>query len=315
MVEALLMEGVCEIVVDRPAIVDHLACIVAAEDAGGDGAGTGRVNDVGSGLFADDGVEPGLGAADVPTGFVGHDPRSGFDGCADFLVDRLGAPGGAEHDLDAAATRDRDAEEGFEDAADLAVRHAGLLVELDDRRLGVGAELGGGGAEGVGGLQGMPALKAPLALRTTTDMDVELPLNGPPWDLDLILLIDACQGDRSAAIGAGFGQGRLVDFVDFGGRLAMRLGAIIVARLATGLSRLILRFALGERRGLPLAGPAGFFEESRQFGDFRPQIGDLPFETQTVEARCNHHAFTLSRSKTFSCASSSEKWKRSRATR
>src|SRR5437667_7836811 len=104
----------------------------------------------------------------------------------------------------------------------------------------------------------MPALDATLALRTTTDMDVELPLNGPPWDLDLILLIDACLDDRFAAIGTRIGQGSVVGFVNFGGRLAMRLGAIIVARLTAGLSRLILRLALGERRGLSLASPAGF---------------------------------------------------------
>ena len=153
----------------------------------------------------------------------------------------------------------------------------------------------------------MPALEASLAVRTTTDMDVELPMNGPPWNLALILLIDACFDDRSAAIGTSFWQRRLVGFVDFRRRLAMSLNAVIVAGLASRLSRFLLGLSLGKRRGLSLAGSASVFEKPRQFGDFRPQVSDLAFETRTVETRRDDHTFTVSLRETFSCASFPEK--------
>src|SRR5439155_9465140 len=55
---------------------------------------------------------------------------------------------------------------------------------------------------------------------------------------------------------AAIGQRRLVDLVDrFGvGRLAMGLGAVVLARLAPGLLGLWSRLAFGEGGGLALAG-------------------------------------------------------------
>jgi hypothetical protein len=65
-----------------------------------------------------------------------------------------------------------------------------------------------------------------------------------------------CFVEWAAAVGADMGQGCLVDFVDlFGGRwLAVGLGAIVVARLAAGFTRVQLGLALGEGSGLALGG-------------------------------------------------------------
>jgi hypothetical protein len=67
----------------------------------------------------------------------------------------------------------------------------------------------------------------------------------------------------AAAIGAGVGQVRLVNFVDLfaAGRPAVGPGAVIFAGLAAGLLRPIGGLALGEGGGLALAG-AGRLVES-----------------------------------------------------
>ena len=68
--------------------------------------------------------------------------------------------------------------------------------------------------------------------------------------------------ERAAAIGADPGQWRLVDLVDlFGGRwLAVGLGAIVLARLPSGLFGVWLGLTLGKRPGLALAGTQGRVE-------------------------------------------------------
>ncbi len=144
---------------------------------------------------------------------------------------------------------------------DLAVGKPGLLVEFDDGGLGIGPELGGGSPEGVGGLQGMAALHSPAALPALADVDVELPMNGLTRDFDLELLGDVGFVERAAAISATFAR-RFVDLVDLFGarRLAMRLGAVVLAGLAPGFLGLGTGLALGERRGLSLAGTESLVE-------------------------------------------------------
>ncbi len=108
----------------------------------------------------------------------------------------------------------------------------------------------------------MPALEALVAAAAATDMDVELPVNGLARDLDLELLGDVRLIERPAAIGAAVRQGRLMNLVDLirGRRLAVGLGAVVLARLATRLATGRLGLALGERGGLTLAGAGGLVE-------------------------------------------------------
>ena len=102
----------------------------------------------------------------------------------------------------------------------------------------------------------MVSLNPTMALAAPADVDVELPVNGLPRDLDLELLCDIGLAEGAAAVGADVGQRRLVDLVDlFGaGRLAMGLGAVVLARLAAGLLGLCSGLTLGEGGGLALAG-------------------------------------------------------------
>src|SRR5262249_44644942 len=105
-------------------------------------------------------------------------------------------------------------------------------------------------------------LNAAMAPPALADVDVKLPVNGLTRDLDLVLLGDAGFFEGATAVGADPGQGRLVDLVDlFGvGRLAVGLGAVVLARLAAGLLGLVRGLALGERGRLALAGAGRLVE-------------------------------------------------------
>jgi hypothetical protein len=99
--------GVRELVVRRPAVVDHGAVVVKPKDGLSHGAAAARVDDVSRGLRADQGVEPGRVSAHPPSGLVGHDPVGLAHGLADGFVDRLAAGGGTQHGVDTAAAAER----------------------------------------------------------------------------------------------------------------------------------------------------------------------------------------------------------------
>jgi hypothetical protein len=93
-------------------------------------------------------------------------------------------------------------------------------------------------------------------------MDVELPVDGLAWDLDLVLLGDVGLVEGAASVGAGVGQRRLVNLVNLSGagRLAAGLGAVVSAGLAAGLLGLVGGLALGEGGGLALGGTGRLVE-------------------------------------------------------
>src|SRR5262249_8262509 len=204
-VEALLMPGVLELVIGRPAVVDHSAVVVEPQDGLGHGAAAGRVDDVGSGLRSGQRVQPGRGSAHPPAGLVGNHPFGLPHGLADGLVNWLAARGSTQHGVDAAAPTEPNAEEAFQAAGDLAVGEAALLVEFNDSSLGIGPELHSGGPKGIGRLQGMAPLNAALALAALAAVDVKSPVNGLPRKLGLELTGEVGFVEGAAAVGAGAG--------------------------------------------------------------------------------------------------------------
>src|SRR5437867_1988726 len=102
----------------------------------------------------------------------------------------------------------------------------------------------------------MPALDATLAVRTAADVNIELAMNGPARNLDLILLVDVCLLNRAAAIWARFRERGLVGLIDLFGRRPMRLSAVILARFAAGFFGFSLGRPFGERSCLALTGAA-----------------------------------------------------------
>jgi hypothetical protein len=92
---------------------------------------------------------------------------------------------------------------------------------------------------------------------------------------------DAGFVERASAVGTDLGQRRFVDLIDVGGGLAMSLGSVVRAGLATGPLRLGLRRPPGEGGGLAFAIPLCLFEEAGQALDLgfelvgaAPQVGD-----------------------------------------
>jgi hypothetical protein len=127
----------------------------------------------------------------------------------------------------------------------------------------------------------MASLNPAVALTALPDVDVELPVNRFTRDLDLELLSDVGFVEWAAAVGAGFGQGRLVGLVDVRGGLAMGLGAVGRAGLAARPLRFGPGRPVGEGGGLTLAValrllqlPGQAFDLGFELGNTAPQVGD-----------------------------------------
>jgi hypothetical protein len=163
--------------------------------------------------------------------------------------------------VDAASATEPDTEHAFQAACELAGRQATLFVQLDDGRLGIRSQLSGG-TQSVRSLQGMASLNAAATPTALAKVDVELPVNGLAWNLDLELLSDVGFVKGTATLWAGIRQGCLVDFVDLigAGRLAVGLGAIVPTRLAAWLTRIEIVLAFGEGSGLAFAGAVSLVE-------------------------------------------------------
>jgi hypothetical protein len=195
----------------------------------------------------------------------------------------------------AAGGRQGNAEQTLQGAAHLAVGEAGLLVQLDHGGLGIGAELGRGSSQGVGRLQRVAALDASPAAAAVADVDVELAVDRPPRDLDLVLSVDVGLLDGAAAVGARAGQRRVAGLGDLlgGRREAVGLGAVVGPRLAAGLPWREQRRPLGEGGGLALSGPALVVEQSGQALHLGAQVIQLPLEPLTARAERFGHAVSI----------------------
>ena|SRR5437588_883645 len=133
------------------------------------------------------------------------------------------------------------------------MRHASLLVEVNHGGLSIGAKLSRSGAERIGRLQRMPTLDAASAMLAAANVNVELALNGPARNLDLVLLVNMRFLDIAAAVGTLVGQRCFVGLVDLFGRLSMGFGAVVLAGLATWLFGFGLGRPFGEGGSLAFA--------------------------------------------------------------
>src|SRR5271154_1167566 len=118
----------------------------------------------------------------------------------------------------------------------------------------------------------MATLDAAVTVPALADMNVELPMDGPPGDLDLELLGQLRLVQRTAAVGAGVGQGRLVDFVNPLRGRGVSLGAVVGARFAARLPGFGPGWTLGKGTGLALAGARRFVQLLAQAVGFGLQV-------------------------------------------
>jgi hypothetical protein len=143
----------------------------------------------------------------------------------------------------------------------------------------------------------MTPLNPAAALTALADVDVELPVDGLARDLDLELLGDVGFVQGAAAVGAHAGQGRLVDLVDLigGGRLAVGLGAVILAGLAAGLLGPVGGLALGEGGGLALAGAGGLVELTTEALVLRLQVTQASLKRFAAGTRDRFHTLIVAK--------------------
>ncbi len=125
--QTLLVPGVLELVVRRPAVVDHGAVVVEPQDGLGHGAAAGRVDDVSGSLGADHGVQPGRVSTHPPAGLIEHHPVGLTHGLPDGLVDRFAAGRGPQNGVGAAPAAEVDAKQAVQAADHLAVGEPALL--------------------------------------------------------------------------------------------------------------------------------------------------------------------------------------------
>src|SRR5262249_39516551 len=114
-------------------------------------------------------------------------------------------------------------------------------------------------------------------------------------DLHLELLGDVRWVERAAAVGAAVGQGRLMNLVDLvrGGRLAIGLGAVVLAGLASGLLGLVGGLALGERGGLALAGAGRLVELAPEALVLGLQVAEASLKGLAAGTRDGLHTFII----------------------
>ena len=281
------MNRVLEAVVGRVSIVGHAAGPVKADDVFESIGTASRVDSIqGSPVIADPGVEPDGVPSDAPAGFIGGDVAGVFELQGDLLVSGFESLGGSMDDLCGGAAREVDAEAAFEDVGDFAVGQAGLLVEINDGGLGVGADLASSGAGGVGGLEGVSAAAGVAALLAFAAVDGEFSPQRFVADFLLEEGVGVSFLDGAIALGAEVGQRGLQGFVDFifGRREPMAVGAVFFVGLTAWLFGFVLGLSFGEGSGLALAGPFDGFDADDEFGDAFFEFGNASIACGTAGA-------------------------------
>jgi hypothetical protein len=127
-------------------------------------------------------------------------------------------------------------------------------------------------------------LNATTALTALTELEVELALNGLAREIDLELVGDVGLVKWTAAVGADPGQRCLMDLVDLvgSGRLAVGLGAVVLAGLTTGLPGLTCGLALGEGSSLAFAGAGRLVELAAAALVLGLQVAQAPLKGLTT---------------------------------
>lgn len=277
MIDALLMGHVLETLVGRKTIVSHAARPVDADDFFQDTGTALRVDGVERGsIITDPAVEPGGAPSDTPPRFVGSEMIGAFDVLLDLFVNGSEDCACSLNDLSRSAGGQGNAKQLIERVGDFPMRHAGMLVEVNDGRLCVTAELALSSADGVAGLERMPATQKLAAFFALAAMDGEFADDGLARNLGLKLSIKMIFDDIATTTGTVIWQNRVEFFIDpIGGRrLAMGVLAVLLARLTARLFRLLFRLALRERCRLSLGGAFEIFEAFLEFADglLKPRI-------------------------------------------
>ena len=255
--ETRLMRGVHEAAVRRPSIAHEHAREVFAEDRGGlpkPATGPNRIDRrVGGG----ERPEPVERTRHSPPSLIGADDRTGADLRTQHVVGRGRARRRPSADMDQRAACHAEAEPIAEQRHDVRERQAHPLVQDDDERHGLGAELDGRRAERVRGLEGMPALHAPATRHTRADVHATLAHDGTDdGQIFLVLRGDVRPVDGAPTAGTRDGQRGLMRVINVRRDRARAVAPVGRSRAAARWTAGPLSMRLRERRGLSESGPA-----------------------------------------------------------
>ena len=270
MVDTLLMDRVLEAIVSRVAIMCHAARPIQADDILQHIGTASRVDgEERRSAVTDPTVEPDGVPSHAPTGLVRRQILRIPKPFGDLLVCRLQLPPSSKHDLGTRPAGNADAKHLREHRGNFTVRQTGVLVQIDDRGLGIRAELTLRGAGGIADLQLVMAPQMLAAPTAMTAMNVKLANDRLAWNLGLILLVETVLNNVAATAGTLVRQRRFVGLVNLIGRRRrpMAVSAMRFARLAARFLGIGFGFALGKRSGLTLRGLLGGGETSLQVRD------------------------------------------------
>lgn len=252
--ETRLMNRVGEAPIGRPAVADHHAGEVFAEQRRGFGKPAARLNRVDGRIRRGDGPEPLQRAGDLPAGLIGCDDRTAADRVAERVICGPRLTRGAVHRVHQAAARHGQPILLAKERRDLPERQAELLVEDDGPRDGLRPELRRRGTQRVRRLQPMTTLDAATTRAALSHVDPKVTDDDlGDGQLFLILASDARFHDGAVAVGTPRRQTRFICFIDAWRNRAVRFRAVGAARLSPGSLRMAgERFR--ERRRLPKSG-------------------------------------------------------------
>jgi hypothetical protein len=173
--------------------------------------------------------------------------------------------------------------------------------------LSIGTNLAGGRAQRIGCLERVPALSPFAAHVAVTDVDTELADQRLTRDLGLELLGYASLDESAPTVRASIGE---LGFVALGNwfrwRWSVAVGAVSVARLATGCFRIGLGWSFAKRSPLAFAGADGLFQLPSQFRDLSSEFGNLFVEFPATGTRRLVHTEMLPHQPLFNCAGGRE---------
>src|SRR3990172_8279107 len=248
--DALLMPGLGESIVRRPAVVGHAPGVVDPQDFGRYVHAPTGTNHIQRTDVRHEVPQPVQSAADLPACLIGiHRVPPGNHGL-EGVIHRLGPLAGPPHDVGRRSAGQFDTPSVLQECGDVAVGQAELVLQQGDQGLGVGADLRRGRAQSVGGLKLVSRLHPLTATGAFTDVQVEPPQDGPAGNFDLKLLGDVRLPDVASASGTTLWHFDVEDLVGRGiGKRAKSLCPVVRSRLASRLGGVFLRWALGKRGG------------------------------------------------------------------
>src|ERR1022692_220459 len=246
-------------------------------------------------VFRGEHPQPGVDAANAPTGLVGMHDLTLPQGVQQQRKRWLGLFEQTILRLENGRRIDINAKIGFEKLRDIIIGHTKIVFHFGGHCQYDGANLVAGGAESIRSLQGMAGMMSTFATRTKTGLDFELPFNRRDDNIGLKLGVSLQITKGSAAIGAR-GNGNRDNLVDSLGFGPVGRGMVVgpAWRFGRSVLELIIAFAKRVRRAFLVTLLLGtLFSEAIAFGtkllDVEFEFGDFFDEQGALRTGGNSH--------------------------